>query len=127
MSLQVEHNNSKSSNCYKAILPSAYAYAAKKVKHRKYGMTLLVPFSGLPAALDKESLSLEHHTVQMLTIQAGLLETLTVSPQRKCMCGEEYVIRRSTYSKMHDKLWILQFNFSELIILIVVYLYRKQM
>lgn len=31
----------------------AYAYAAKKVKHHKYSMTLPVPFSGLPAASDK--------------------------------------------------------------------------
>jgi hypothetical protein len=39
------------------------AYAAKKVKQHKYDMILAVPFSGLPAILDKDkSISLKSHT-----------------------------------------------------------------
>jgi hypothetical protein len=33
---------------------SASAYAAKKVKQHEFSMTLAVPFSGLPAVLDKD-------------------------------------------------------------------------
>jgi hypothetical protein len=34
---------------------SAPVYAAKKVKQHEFSMTLAVPFSGLPAVLDKDN------------------------------------------------------------------------
>jgi hypothetical protein len=42
---------------------SASAYAAKKVKQHEFSMTLAVPFSGLPAVLDKDkSISRTSHS-----------------------------------------------------------------
>ena len=56
------------------------AYAAKKVKQHNYGMTLPVPFSGLPSLLDKTILSLKHHIVLVVVvvIQAGLFIFLSI-------------------------------------------------
>ena len=36
------------------FIGSAYAYAAKKAKQHEYGLTIAIPFSGLPAASDKD-------------------------------------------------------------------------
>lgn len=42
---------------------SASAYTVKKVTHHEYGMTLPLPFSGLPAVLEKDkSISRTSHS-----------------------------------------------------------------
>lgn len=45
-----------------AFIGSVSAYAAKKVKQHEYGMTLPIPFSGLPAASEKAKPVTSHDT-----------------------------------------------------------------
>ena len=69
---------------------SVSSYAAKKVTHHEYGMTLPLPFSGLPAVLDKDkSVSRTSHSAN--PDDSGLTIGNAKSIPKGNVCMESYM------------------------------------